>query len=113
MLNLRIGEQRALLVLLRKSIFLLNSAKETSLSSYHIVFFCAWQVCGITDRQYTYAEMRDNCAALAVRLQKLGYKQGQTLAVCLPNLPEFPIAALGALEAGLVVTTVNPIYTPG
>uniref|UniRef100_A0A1B0D2R2 Uncharacterized protein n=1 Tax=Phlebotomus papatasi TaxID=29031 RepID=A0A1B0D2R2_PHLPP len=69
-------------------------------------------VCGITDRQYTYAEMRDNCAALAVRLQKLGYKQGQTLAVCLPNLPEFPIAALGALEAGLVVTTVNPIYTP-
>ncbi|GAB0092995.1 4-coumarate--CoA ligase [Sergentomyia squamirostris] len=69
-------------------------------------------VCGITDRQYTYAEMRDNCAALAVRLQKMGLRQGQTVGICLPNLPEFPIAALGALEAGCVVTSVNPIYTP-
>ncbi|XP_055692103.1 uncharacterized protein LOC129795089 [Lutzomyia longipalpis] len=69
-------------------------------------------VCGITDRQYTYAEMRDHSAALAVRLQKMGYKPGDAIAVCIPNFPEFPIAALGALEAGLVVTTVNPIYTP-
>jgi acyl-CoA synthetase (AMP-forming)/AMP-acid ligase II len=58
--------------------------------------------------------MRDNSAALAVRLQtkfKLNFKD--CIAVCLPNIPEFPIAVLGAIEAGLLVTTVNPIYTAG
>lgn len=66
----------------------------------------------ITGRQYTFAEVRDSSAALAVRLQtkfKLG--KGDVLAICLPNLPEYPGAVLGAIEAGLTVTTVNPIYT--
>ena len=38
---------------------------------------------------------------------------GERVAVCLPNIPEFPISTLGIIEAGLIVTTVNPIYTPG
>ncbi|XP_037935699.1 probable 4-coumarate--CoA ligase 3 [Teleopsis dalmanni] len=69
-------------------------------------------ICIITGRQYTFAELRDASAAFAVRLQtkfKLG--KNDVLAICLPNLPEYPIAALGAIEAGLTVTTVNPIYT--
>ncbi|XP_054731348.1 uncharacterized protein LOC129239677 [Anastrepha obliqua] len=69
-------------------------------------------VCILSGRQYTYAQLRDSSAAFATRLQtkfKLG--PGDTLAVCLPNLPEYPIAVLGAIEAGLSVTTVNPIYT--
>lgn len=69
-------------------------------------------VCIVSGRQYTYAQLRDNSAAFALRLQtkfKLG--QGDTIAICLPNLPEYPIATLGAIEAGLTVTTVNPIYT--
>lgn len=68
----------------------------------------------MTDRKYTYAELRDHSAAFAVRLQmQFHMKQNDVVAVCLPNIPEFPIATLGAAEAGLVVTTVNPIYTPG
>ncbi|KAM7346537.1 acyl-CoA synthetase family member pudgy [Cochliomyia hominivorax] len=66
----------------------------------------------ITGRQYTFAELRDSSAALAVRFQtkfKLG--KGDVVAICLPNLPEYPGAVLGAIEAGLIVTTVNPIYT--
>ncbi|XP_011183129.1 uncharacterized protein LOC105212683 [Zeugodacus cucurbitae] len=69
-------------------------------------------VCIVSGRQYTYAQLRDNSAAFAVRLQtkfKLGC--GDIIAICLPNLPEYPIATLGAIEAGLTVTTVNPIYT--
>lgn len=31
----------------------------------------------------------------------------------MPNIPEYPIAVFGAIEAGCVVTTVNPIYTVG
>ncbi|XP_067635646.1 uncharacterized protein pdgy [Eurosta solidaginis] len=69
-------------------------------------------VCIVSGRQYTYAQLRDHSAALAVRLQtkfKLGLRD--IAAVCLPNLPEYPIAVLGALEAGLSITTINPIYT--
>ncbi|EDW00257.1 GH11952 [Drosophila grimshawi] len=70
-------------------------------------------VCVITDRQYTFAQMRDASAAFAVRLQtKFKMFKPDVLAVCLPNMPEYPIAALGAIEAGLTVTTINPIYTP-
>uniref|UniRef100_A0A182JN78 Luciferin 4-monooxygenase n=1 Tax=Anopheles atroparvus TaxID=41427 RepID=A0A182JN78_ANOAO len=68
--------------------------------------------CGITGRNYTYGTLRDHCAALAIRLQrKLNLTAGSTLAVCLPNIPEFPLVTFGAIEAGLVVTTINPIYT--
>jgi len=68
----------------------------------------------ITDRQYTFAQMRDSSAAFAVRLQtKFKLQKPDVLAICLPNLPEYPIATLGAIEAGLTVTTVNPVYTPG
>lgn len=75
---------------------------------------CLFQVCGVTDRKFTYAELRDHSAAFAVRLQsQFRFKQNDVVAVCLPNIPEFPIATLGAAEAGLIVTTVNPIYTPG
>lgn len=35
------------------------------------------------------------------------------LAICLPNIPEYPIAFLGSVEAGLTITTVNPMYTAG
>lgn len=40
-------------------------------------------------------------------------KRNEVVAVCLPNIPEFPITTLGAFEAGLVATTINPVYTPG
>lgn len=36
---------------------------------------------------------------------------GDTIGVVLPNIPEYLIVVLGALEAGLRVTTVNPLYT--
>lgn len=71
-------------------------------------------MCGITGRQYTYSRLRDHSAALAIRLNsKLNLQIGDVIAVCLPNMPEFPIASLGAIEAGLVITTINPIYTAG
>lgn len=90
-----------------------------SLDQYVWQNFYRWQnhiatVCGATNRQYTYAQMRDTSAALAVRLQtKFKLNFNDCIAVCLPNIPEFPIAILGAIEAGLLVTTVNPIYTAG
>ena len=36
---------------------------------------------------------------------------GQVLGMFLPNCVEFPIMFSGATNAGMVVTTMNPIYT--
>lgn len=69
-------------------------------------------VCGLTGRQYTYAQLRDHCAAVAHRLRsEYGLRRGDVIAVSMPNEPEFAIAVLGAMEAGLAVTTINPAYT--
>ncbi len=68
----------------------------------------------MTGRKYTYSKLRDHSAALAVRLQKkLNLKRGDVIGICLPNIPEYPIALLGSAEAGLITTTINPIYTAG
>lgn len=69
-------------------------------------------VCGITGRQYTYAQLRDHCAAVAHRLRtEYALRRGDVIAISMHNEPEFAIAVLGAWEAGLVVTTINPSYT--
>lgn len=71
-------------------------------------------MCGITGRKYSYAKLRDHSAAFAVRLQtKFNLKHGDVVAIALPNIPEYAIAVLGAMEAGLTITTINPIYTAG
>lgn len=99
---------------------LLTAAREVVIFCSGIIRFILinalfqFQVCGITGRSYTYSRLRDHSAALAIRLQKkLNLQIGDVIAVCLPNIPEFPIAALGAIEAGLILTTINPIYTAG
>lgn len=72
------------------------------------------QVDVITGRQYSYAQLRDCTASFALRLQRtFKLQKGDVLAICLPNVPEYPGAILGAIEAGLTVTTVNPVYTAG
>lgn len=42
---------------------------------------------------------------------KLG--KGDVVAVYLPNCPDYLIACLGTLSGGLVITTVNALYTAG
>ncbi|XP_075232363.1 uncharacterized protein LOC142330816 isoform X2 [Lycorma delicatula] len=68
---------------------------------------------GITGRKYTFAQIRKYCRTFAASLLKSGLKPGQTVSVILPNIPEYPIVIFGAIEAGLIVSTVNPAYTAG
>lgn len=71
-------------------------------------------VCGVTGRKYSYGQLRDHCAAVALRLRtEFKLNQGDVVAISMPNIPEYAIAVLGALEAGLTITTINPIYTAG
>ncbi|XP_060836178.1 uncharacterized protein LOC132918865 [Rhopalosiphum padi] len=68
--------------------------------------------CGSSGRSYTYGEGRMICRLFASTLiSKLGLKKGDVVGLLLPNLPEYVFAIHGALEAGLVVTFVNPLYT--
>jgi acyl-CoA synthetase (AMP-forming)/AMP-acid ligase II len=68
--------------------------------------------CGLTGRKYTFGELYKYSRAFAASLIHAGFKKGDILGVVLPNVPEYAIVYLGALEAGLIVSPVNPAYTP-
>jgi len=43
--------------------------------------------------------------------QVLGLRRGDRVAIMLPNLLQYPVALFGALRVGMVVVSVNPLYT--
>jgi long-chain acyl-CoA synthetase len=60
----------------------------------------------------TFAEIDQASRAFAAYFQSIGLAEGDRVAIQLPNLIQFPIAAFGALRAGLIVVNTNPLYTP-
>jgi long-chain acyl-CoA synthetase len=61
----------------------------------------------------TFAEVDQQSRYFAAYLQdSAGLAKGDRVAIMLPNILQYPIAAFGALRAGLVVVNVNPLYTP-
>ena len=60
----------------------------------------------------TYRELDVASQQFAAYLQSLGLKQGDRIALMMPNVLQYPIAIIGVLRAGLVVVNVNPLYTP-
>ncbi|EGM76051.1 acyl-CoA synthetase (AMP-forming)/AMP-acid ligase II [Rheinheimera sp. A13L] len=64
-------------------------------------------------KSITYAELDKLSLQFAAYLQQqLGMKQGDAVAVMMPNLLQYPVCILGILRAGCVVVNVNPLYTP-
>ncbi|KAM3960213.1 uncharacterized protein ACR2FA_005696 [Aphomia sociella] len=69
-------------------------------------------VCSITGHGYTYAQLHRLSMVFGAFLRsKLNLKEGDKVAIVLPNVPEYPCVVLGALQAGCVVSPMNPIYT--
>ena len=66
-----------------------------------------------TDRALSYSELLRQVAQVAAAFSARGMHKGDVLAICLPNLPEFAVAVYAVTSLGGVVTTVNPLYTPG
>jgi long-chain acyl-CoA synthetase len=62
-------------------------------------------------RRFTYAQLGAMADRFAAALIDLGVKPGDRVSICLPNIPQFPVAFFGALKAGAVVVPTNPIYT--
>jgi long-chain acyl-CoA synthetase len=60
----------------------------------------------------TYADINEKSAAFASYLQNhTTLKPGDTIAIQMPNILQYPIAMYGAIRAGLIVTNTNPLYT--
>jgi long-chain acyl-CoA synthetase len=61
----------------------------------------------------TYSEMDQLTGHLASYLQRLpDMKQGDRVAIMMPNVLQNPIAIFAALRAGFTVVNTNPLYTP-
>jgi acyl-CoA synthetase (AMP-forming)/AMP-acid ligase II len=68
---------------------------------------------GPSGRVLTYEDLARSVRALAAGLAARGFGKGDTLAIYMPNLPEYAIAFHGVAAAGGRATTVNPLYTAG
>ena len=61
----------------------------------------------------TYGQLKAKCRDFAAYCQQvLKLAKGSRLAIMLPNSLQYPVAMFGALQAGLTVVNVNPLYTP-
>jgi len=61
----------------------------------------------------TFGELDDLSRYFGAYLQKVaGLNKGDRVAVMMPNVLQYPVAAAGILRAGLCVVNVNPLYTP-
>jgi len=47
----------------------------------------------------------------AAALQARGLRQGDRVALMMPNILQYPVALFGALRAGMIVVNTNPLYT--
>lgn len=61
-------------------------------------------------RELTYAALDRMIGRIAAGLSAHGFKAGDTLLMYAPNLPEWPVMALGAMAAGGVMSGANPGY---
>lgn len=60
----------------------------------------------------TFSELETESKKFGSYLQnQLGLKQGDRVALMLPNILQYPIALFGILQVGLVAVNINPLYT--
>jgi len=60
----------------------------------------------------SFAELERMSMAMAGWLQRAGLRQGDRVALMLPNGLPYLIAMTGILRAGMAVVAINPLYTP-
>jgi len=80
--------------------FLSNAAQKYP---HNIAFSCR-------QRSLSYAELDVVTSKLAAGLNGLGIRKGDSVALFLPNSPEFVIGYYGILKAGGIVSPANPLY---
>jgi len=68
--------------------------------------------CHCLGHDISFGQVDDHARALAAWLQSLSLARGERVAVMLPNVPQYLVAVVAILRAGLVVVNVDPLYTP-
>ena len=64
------------------------------------------------DYQMTYGELDTLTRDFAAWLQKhTSLQKGDRVAVMMPNILQYPVAAFGVMRAGMVLVNTNPLYT--
>lgn len=64
------------------------------------------------DVSYSYAQVDQISHSIASWIQSTGLPQGSTVAIMMPNVNQYLPIVIGAIRAGMVLTLVNPLYTP-
>lgn len=64
-------------------------------------------------RVLTYREWIDGVHRCAASLAARGFRKGDVLAIYCANCPEYAIVFYAVALLGGIVTTINPLYTPG
>src|ERR1700682_4523544 len=82
---------------------MLDQAAELYPASTATIFFNA---------KRSYVSLLKDAKRFSAGLRSLGVKQGDKVAIDLPNCPQFLIAFFGALRIGAGVLPCNPLYTP-
>ncbi|MHA1265304.1 MAG: long-chain-fatty-acid--CoA ligase [Candidatus Helarchaeota archaeon] len=62
------------------------------------------------DREFTFNELNDLTIRFANGLLQLGVKEGDVVAIWLPNSPFFSIAYFATLSIGAIVTAISPLF---
>jgi long-chain acyl-CoA synthetase len=62
------------------------------------------------DAKLSYAELNKLADRFAAALQQLGVRKGDRVAIYVANCPQFVIGYYGALKAGAIAVTFNPLY---
>ena len=64
------------------------------------------------DKAITFGDLDRLSRAFGAYLQGLGLKQGDRVAIMMPNVLQYPVALAAVLRAGFIAVNVNPLYTP-
>lgn len=59
----------------------------------------------------TFAEIGEYVEQFAASLAEIGVKQGDKVAIIMPNIIQYPISVFAILKLGAIVVNINPLYT--
>ncbi|MFK7972380.1 MAG: AMP-binding protein [Bacteroidia bacterium] len=62
-------------------------------------------------KHITFSDLDTKSRQFAAYLQSIGLKQGDRIALQMPNVLAYPVILFGALRAGLIIVNTNPLYT--
>ncbi len=60
---------------------------------------------------YSYEQINTISKNVAAWVQSLGLAQGSTIGIMMPNVNQYYPIVVGIIRAGMVLTTINPLYT--